>query len=300
MRQETGSVLVQVMTCRLTAPSHYLSQYWLNVNWTLRNKLHWYFKRHSIIFIEENTFENVVCDFPAKLSRGRWVNAVKGKCRRRMDVCINRMKMNMGVMARWSSGKIILVNHRNYVPFLLWVRYSFSNNVRKNRSGFNALDPGAWPLCIDICFKRLALDVMTWKHFPHYWPLWGEPSVIDGFPHKGQLYFGLWFFFIATLNKVLDKQSSCWWLDTLWYLCEVTVLCLLILNDLSMQWNTNINVLNDTISKLFLFCVHWKALIKALIYFSVSRNWEVAYVWYKTPSRPNSGHNSGNCLQNTT
>ena len=76
MRQETGSVLVQVMACRLTAPSHYLSQYWLNVNWTLRNKLHWYFNRHSIIFIEEFTFENVVCDFPAKLSRGRWVNCV--------------------------------------------------------------------------------------------------------------------------------------------------------------------------------------------------------------------------------
>ena len=74
MRQETGSALVQVMACRLTAPSHYLSQYWLVVNWTLRNKLHWYFNRQSIICIEENAFENVVCDFPAKLSRGRWVN----------------------------------------------------------------------------------------------------------------------------------------------------------------------------------------------------------------------------------
>ena len=119
-------------------------------------------------------------------------------------------------------------------------------------------------------------------------------------PTKASYILGFDVFFIATLNKVLDKQSSCWWLDTLWYLCEVTVLCLLILNNLSMQWNTNINVLNDTISKLFVFCVPWKALIKALIYFPVSRNWEVAYVWYKTPSRPNSGHNSGNCLQTTT
>ena len=74
MRQETGSALVQVMACRLTAPSHYLNQYWLIVNWTPRNKFQWYFNRHSIIFIEENAFENVVCYFPAKLSRGRWVN----------------------------------------------------------------------------------------------------------------------------------------------------------------------------------------------------------------------------------
>ena len=34
------------------------------------NKLLSYFNRHLIIFIEENAFENVVCDFPAKLSRG--------------------------------------------------------------------------------------------------------------------------------------------------------------------------------------------------------------------------------------
>ena len=74
MRQETGSALVQVMACRLTAPSHYLKQSWLIVNWTLRNKFQWYFNRHSIISIEENAFENVVCDFPGKLSRGRWVN----------------------------------------------------------------------------------------------------------------------------------------------------------------------------------------------------------------------------------
>ena len=73
MRQETGSALVQVMACRLTAPSHYLNQYWLIVNWTLMNKFQWYFNRHSIIFIDENAFKNVVCDFSAKLSRGRWV-----------------------------------------------------------------------------------------------------------------------------------------------------------------------------------------------------------------------------------
>ena len=45
-----------------TAPSHYLNQSWNIVNWTLGNKLQWDFNRNSNIFIEENTFENVVCE----------------------------------------------------------------------------------------------------------------------------------------------------------------------------------------------------------------------------------------------
>ena len=45
-----------------TAPSHYLNQCWNIVNWTLGNKLQWNFSRNSNIFIEENTFENVVCE----------------------------------------------------------------------------------------------------------------------------------------------------------------------------------------------------------------------------------------------
>ena len=45
-----------------TAPSHHLNQRWNIVNWTLGNKLQWNFNRNSNIFIEENTFENVVCE----------------------------------------------------------------------------------------------------------------------------------------------------------------------------------------------------------------------------------------------
>ena len=41
MRWGTGSALVQVMACRLTTQSHYLTQCWLIVNWTLGNKLQW-------------------------------------------------------------------------------------------------------------------------------------------------------------------------------------------------------------------------------------------------------------------
>ena len=42
------------------APSHYLNQCRNIVDWTLRNKLQWNFKRNSYIFIQENAFENVV------------------------------------------------------------------------------------------------------------------------------------------------------------------------------------------------------------------------------------------------
>ena len=57
-----------------TAPSHYLNQRWNIVNWTLGNKLQWNFNRNSNIFIEENTFENVVCEMASLLSRPQCVN----------------------------------------------------------------------------------------------------------------------------------------------------------------------------------------------------------------------------------
>ena len=57
------------------APSHYLNHCWNIVNWTLRNKLRWNFNRNSNIFIQENAFENVVCEMVAILSRPQCVNS---------------------------------------------------------------------------------------------------------------------------------------------------------------------------------------------------------------------------------
>ena len=60
--QWTGSAMVEVMVCHLFGePSHYLNQCWLIVNWTLGNKFQWNLKLNSIIFIQENAFENAVC-----------------------------------------------------------------------------------------------------------------------------------------------------------------------------------------------------------------------------------------------
>ena len=48
------------------------SRYWL-VAWAIGNKLQWNLNHNQYIFIQENAFENVVCEMVAILSRGRWV-----------------------------------------------------------------------------------------------------------------------------------------------------------------------------------------------------------------------------------
>ena len=58
------------------APSHYLNQCWNIVNWSLRNKLQWNSNRCSNIFIEENTFENVVCEMLSISSRPQCVKVM--------------------------------------------------------------------------------------------------------------------------------------------------------------------------------------------------------------------------------
>ena len=44
-----------------SAPSHYINQCWFIVNWTPENKFQWNVNQDSIIFIQENAFENAVC-----------------------------------------------------------------------------------------------------------------------------------------------------------------------------------------------------------------------------------------------
>ena len=56
-----------------SAPSHYLNQCWLIVNWTLRNNIQWNFNRNTKLFIHEKLFEDIVYEMAAIISRGRWV-----------------------------------------------------------------------------------------------------------------------------------------------------------------------------------------------------------------------------------
>ena len=57
-------------------PNHHLNQCWNIANWTIGNKRQWNFNRNQYIFIQENVFENVVCEMAAILSRRRWVTGI--------------------------------------------------------------------------------------------------------------------------------------------------------------------------------------------------------------------------------
>ena len=68
------STLVQVMAWCLMAPSHYLNQCWLIVNWTQGLELQWKINQYTRPFILENAFENVICKLVAILFRPQSVN----------------------------------------------------------------------------------------------------------------------------------------------------------------------------------------------------------------------------------
>ena len=57
------------------SPGRHQAIIWTHVvNWTLRNKFRWNFNRNSNIFIDENTFENVVCEMLSISSRALCVD----------------------------------------------------------------------------------------------------------------------------------------------------------------------------------------------------------------------------------
>ena len=68
--------LVQITACCMTGAKPLSEPVLGYSDWTLRNKLQWNFNRNSNIFIQEHTFENVVCEMACILSRPQ---CVKGK-----------------------------------------------------------------------------------------------------------------------------------------------------------------------------------------------------------------------------
>ena len=56
-----------------SAPSHYLNQCRVIINWIIRNKFQWNFNQNTKLLIHENAFENIVSKMMAILSMGRWV-----------------------------------------------------------------------------------------------------------------------------------------------------------------------------------------------------------------------------------
>ena len=57
-----------------SAPYHYLNQCWIIVNWAPRNKLQLTFNQNSKHVIQENAYENIVCETAVIFFQGRWDN----------------------------------------------------------------------------------------------------------------------------------------------------------------------------------------------------------------------------------
>ena len=77
----------------------------------LRNKLQWNLKRNSYIFIQENAFENVVCEMAAILSRPQCVNKISLKWLHwnvflKVPLMMKQHQFSLQVMAwRWLGNK---------------------------------------------------------------------------------------------------------------------------------------------------------------------------------------------------
>ena len=66
-----------IFTIAYPAPSHYLNQCWVIVNW---NKHQWNCTQNTTLFIHENASENIVCEMAAILSRETWVKQTHVLC----------------------------------------------------------------------------------------------------------------------------------------------------------------------------------------------------------------------------
>ena len=82
-----------------SAPSHYLNQCWIVVNWSPRNKLQWNFNLNSKLFIHKNVSGNIVCEIAAILSRVRWVNLKNTTC---IKISTTRQEILCSCLIQWS------------------------------------------------------------------------------------------------------------------------------------------------------------------------------------------------------
>ena len=90
----------------LSPPSHYLNQWWNIVNSNLRNKLQWNHKQNSSIFIQENAFENVVCEMASISSRPQWVKGSYGS----IPYAYSLKYLNLELINQILDGLITFVN----------------------------------------------------------------------------------------------------------------------------------------------------------------------------------------------
>ena len=71
-RDECSWLICLLNSINCSVPSHHLTQCWLIVNWTLRNK-QWNSNLYTKLFFHQNVFENDICEIAAILFRTRWL-----------------------------------------------------------------------------------------------------------------------------------------------------------------------------------------------------------------------------------
>ena len=74
---ESGQHWFRLWLVACSAPSLYRNQCSLIVNYTLRNKFQWNSNWNSIIFIQENAFEIIVCRNGGHFVQWEWVNTLR-------------------------------------------------------------------------------------------------------------------------------------------------------------------------------------------------------------------------------
>ena len=69
-------------------------------------------------------------------------------------------------------------------------------------------------------------DIITWKHFPHWWPfvMWIHWSLVE--PLKAPVMWSFYVFFVVSMNELWNKQSSCQRFEISYRSHDVTVLCM--------------------------------------------------------------------------
>ena len=72
-RHRSGSTLVQVMACCLTAPSHYLNQCWLIISRVQWRQFHERYLSHQSLKLPENYWSMILLKSP----RGQWVKVIE-------------------------------------------------------------------------------------------------------------------------------------------------------------------------------------------------------------------------------
>ena len=69
---------------------------------------------------------------------------------------------------------------------------------------------------IMVCLWDFTICVMTWKPFPRYWPLWGNPPVISGFPSQNTINAEVWCSLYSTPVQAVKQAWNGRWFETSW------------------------------------------------------------------------------------